>query len=89
MHGNGTITCSLCQKQLKVIDEESLEVNNWNEVINIFMQNTNYNIKDKSHLSESAKLSYLIGYLRDYALKQVSHLSLTDSNYKLPSQLGL
>ena len=36
--------------------------------------------KTKKHLSESAKISYLIGYLRDYALKQVSHLSLTDSN---------
>ena len=47
MHDNRTLTSSLCQKQLKAIDEESLEVNNWNEVINIFMQNTNYNIKDK------------------------------------------
>ena len=44
MHGNGTLTSSLCQKQLKAIDEESLRVHNWNEVINIFMQNTNYNI---------------------------------------------
>ena len=47
MHGDGTITSSLCQKRLKAIDEESLEVDNWNEVINIFMQNTNYDIKDK------------------------------------------
>ena len=31
----------------KAIDEESWKVNNWNEVINIFMQNTNYNIKDE------------------------------------------
>ena len=45
MHGNGTLTSSLCQKQLKAIDEETLKV--WNEVINIFMQNTNYNIKDE------------------------------------------
>ena len=169
MHGNGTLTSSLCQKQIKVIDEESLRVNNWNEVINIFMQNTNYNIKDeesynleldsqaeyninnliiidtyedhltsentkasavilineilsdgklppltcgtfdgkekdkfafhnflnqfnnvidsKKHLSESVKLLYLIGYLRDYALKQVNHSSLTDSNYKVALNL--
>ena len=169
MHGNGTLTSSLCQNQLKAIDEECLKVNNWNEVINIFMQNTNCNIKDKEsynleldcraeysinnliiidtyedyltsentkasalipineilsdgkpppltcgtfngkekdkfafhnflnqfnnvidskkHLSESAKLSYLIGYLRDYALKQLSHLSLTDSSYKVTLNL--
>ena len=168
MHGNATLTSSLCQKQLKAIDEESLKVNNWNEVINIFMQNTNYDIKDeesynleldsqaeyninnliifdtyedyltsentkasavipinqilsggkpppltcgifngkekdkfafhnflnqfnvidsKKHLSESTKLSYLIGYLRDYALKQVRHLSLTDSNNKVALNL--
>ena len=47
MHGNGTLNSSLCQKQLNAIDEESLKVNNWNEVINILMQNTNYNIKDE------------------------------------------
>ena len=41
MHDNRTLTYSLCQKQLKAINEESLRVNNWNEV------NTNYNIKDE------------------------------------------
>ena len=47
MYGNGTLTSSSCQKQLKAIDEKSLKVNDWNEVINIFMQNTNYNILDE------------------------------------------
>ena len=47
MHGNGTLTSSLDQKQLQAIDEESLKINNWNEVINIFMQNTNYKLKRK------------------------------------------
>ena len=48
-----------------------------------FLNQFNNVIDSKKHLSVSAKLSYLIGYLRDYALKQVSHLSLTDSNYKV------
>ena len=47
MHGNETLTSSLRQKQLKSIDEASLKVNNWNEVINNFMQNTNYYIKNE------------------------------------------
>ena len=51
MHGNRTLTSSLGQKQLKATDEESLKVNNWNEVINIFMQNTNYNIEDEENCS--------------------------------------
>ena len=49
----------------------------------IFLNQSNNVIDSKKHLSESAKLSYLIVYLTDYALKQVSHLSLTDSNYKM------
>ena len=52
-----------------------------------FLNQFNNVIDSKKHLSESAKLSYLIGYLRDYALKQVSHLSLTDSNYKVALNL--
>ncbi len=65
MHGNGTHTSSLCQKQLKAIDEESLKVNNWNEVINIFMQNTNYNIKDKEsyNLELDSRAEYNINNL--------------------------
>ena len=36
MQGNGTLTSSLSQKQLKAIDKESLKVNNWNEVSDIY-----------------------------------------------------
>ena len=52
-----------------------------------FLNQFNNVIDSKKHLSESAKLSYLIEYLRDYALKQVSQLSLTDSNYKVALNL--
>ena len=52
-----------------------------------FLNQFNNVIDSKKHLLESAKLSYLIGYLRDYALKLVSHLSLTDSNYKVALNL--
>ena len=52
-----------------------------------FLNQFNNVIDSKKHLSESAKLSYLIGYLKDYALKQVSHLFLTDSNYKVALNL--
>ena len=52
-----------------------------------FLNPFNNVIDSKKQLSESAKLSYLIGYLRDYALKQVSHLSLFDSNYKVALNL--
>ena len=60
MHGNGTLTSTLRQKQLKAINEESLKFNNWNEVINIFMQNTNYNIKDEK--SYNLELDILAEY---------------------------
>ena len=38
-------------------------------------------IGDKKNMSKSTKLAYLIGYLRDYALSVVKHLSITDDNY--------
>ena len=40
-------------------------------------------IGSKKHFSESAKMSYLVGYLKGYALKHVSHLSITDENYSV------
>ena len=32
-------------------------------------------------------MSYLVGYLKGYALKQVSHLSITDENYSIAMKL--
>lgn len=37
----------------------------------------------KVHLSKSAKLSYLIGYLRGYALCIIKHLAISDDNYDI------
>ena len=44
-------------------------------------------IGSRKHLSASAKMSYLVGYLKGYALKQVSHLSIADGNYSVALQL--
>ena len=44
-------------------------------------------IASRRNLTDSAKLTYLIGYLRDYALKVVKHLSISDENYHLAIQM--
>ena len=51
------------------------------------MNQFNNVIGSKKHLSASAKMSYLVGYLKGYPLKQVSHLSITDENYSAALQL--
>ena len=40
-------------------------------------------IGSRKNLSDSAKQTYLYGYLRDHALKVVKHLTISDSNYLL------
>ena len=171
LHTSGTLSSSLCKKQVKEIEEELSKLQEYNEVINTFMQQTdlgnkdeeNFNFeldsqaeysvnilidldlyedylienKDKSpniitssiseilsdgkpppllcgtfsgterdkfafpnfmnqfsniigskkNLTESAKLSYLLGYLKGYALKQISHLSITNENYQMALKL--
>ena len=52
-----------------------------------FLNQFNIVIGDKKNLSKSTKLAYLIGYLRDYALSTVKHLSITDDNYEVAVQL--
>ena len=52
-----------------------------------FLNQFNNVIGSRKHLSASAKMSYLVGYLKMYALKQVSHLSITDENYSVALQL--
>ena len=44
-------------------------------------------IGSRKNLSDSAKQTYLYGYLRDYALKVVKHLTISDSNYLLAIQM--
>ena len=50
---------------------------------NNFLNQFNIVIGQKRHLSKSTKLAYLIGYLRDYALSIVKHLSISDDNYEV------
>ena len=52
-----------------------------------FLNQFNNVIGSRKHLSASAKLSNLVGYLKGYALKQVSHLSITDENYAIALKL--
>ena len=52
-----------------------------------FKQQFDNVIGSKKHFSNSAKLSYLISYLKGYALKQVSHLSISDDNYVIAWKL--
>ena len=49
-----------------------------------FLNQFNNVISSRKNLSDSAKQTYLYGYLRDYALKVVKvHLTISDSNYHL------
>ena len=41
----------------------------------------------KKNLSDAAKQTYLYGYLRDYALKVVKHLTISDANYQVALQM--
>ena len=54
---------------------------------NTFLNQFNNVIESRKYLSDSAKLTYLLGYLRDYALKVVKHLTITDSNYLIAIQM--
>ena len=44
-------------------------------------------IGSRKNLSDSSKQTYLYGYLKDYALKIVKHLTISDANYHLALQL--
>ena len=44
-------------------------------------------IGHKKSLADSAKLSYLISYLKGYALKLVNHLAVCDENYSIALKL--
>ena len=50
---------------------------------NTFFNQFNNVIASRKNLSDSAKQTYLYGYLRDYALKVVKHLPISDTNYQL------
>ena len=52
-----------------------------------FLNQFNNSISSRKNLSDSAKQTYLYGYLRDYALKVVKHLTISDSNYLLAIQM--
>ena len=52
-----------------------------------FLNQFNNVIGSRKNLSDSAKQTYLYGYLRDYALKVVKHLTISDSNYLLAIQM--
>ena len=52
-----------------------------------FLNQFNNVIGSRKNLSDSAKRTYLYGYLRDYALKVVKHLTISDSNDLLAIQL--
>ena len=50
---------------------------------NTFLNQFNNVIASRKNLSDSTKQTYLYGYLRDYALKVVKHLPISDDDYKL------
>ena len=50
---------------------------------NTFLNQFNNVIASRKNLSDATKQTYLYGYLRDYALKVVKHLPISDDNYKL------
>ena len=52
-----------------------------------FLNQFNNVIGSRKNLTDSAKLTYLLGYLRDYALKIVKHLTITDCNYLIAIQM--
>ena len=52
-----------------------------------FLNQFNDVIGSRKNLSDSAKQTYLYGYLRDYALKVVKHLTISDSKYLLAIQM--
>ena len=51
------------------------------------MNQFNNVIGSRKNLSDSTKQTYLNGYLRDYALKVVKHITISDSNYHLATQM--
>ena len=52
-----------------------------------FLTQFNNVIGSRKNLSDSTKQTYLYGYLKDYALKVVKHLTISDANYHLALQL--
>ena len=52
-----------------------------------FLNQFNNVIGSRKQLSDSAKLSYLFGYVKGYALKLINHLSISDENYMVALQL--
>ncbi|KAL7630818.1 UNVERIFIED_CONTAM: hypothetical protein RMT77_018969 [Armadillidium vulgare] len=56
-------------------------------VFHNFLTKFNNVIGNKESLEDSVKLMYLFGYLKGYALKVVSHLSLNNDNYKVALEL--
>ena len=52
-----------------------------------FLNQFNNVIGSRKSLSKSAKQSYLYSYLRGYALKLVSHLVISDTNYETALQM--
>ena len=54
---------------------------------NTFLNQFNNVIGSRKQLTDATKLAYLVGYLRDYALSVVKHLSITDTNYDIAIQM--
>ena len=54
---------------------------------NSFLNQFENIIGNRKNLSNSTKQTYLYGYLRDYALKVVKHLPISDDNYHLALQM--
>ena len=54
---------------------------------NTFLNQFNNIIDSRANLSKAAKLTYLHGYLRGYALKVISHLPVSNSNYEIALNL--
>ena len=52
-----------------------------------FLTQFNNVIGSRKNLSDATKQTYLYGYLKDYALKIVKHLTISDENYHLALQL--
>ena len=52
-----------------------------------FLSQFNNCIDSVGTLSDSSKLTYLRGYVKDYAFRIISHLSINDDNYDIAVQL--
>ena len=52
-----------------------------------FLSQFNNVINSKNNLSNSAKLSYLKGYVTDYAFQVIQHLTISDNNFDIALEL--